>query len=146
MWRGGVVRLTDILRPETVTCSTRARRGNLRHTGTDAPTVYRMPAHTAGQEIRRLAVPQTTIALPAPRSEARLRRQFDLTRAAPSATAIAGAIIAGVGLIAAFMMAVLVLGAFLRGASLSGAILIKTAVVEAGLIAGILVGAFLTRE
>ena len=108
--------------------------------------MYHVLARVVRQDIRRPGVPQAASAVPELRNEARVRRQFDLARAAPSVTAIAGSMIAGAGLIAAFLMAVLLLGAFLRGAALSGPVLIKTAIVEAGLIAGALLGAFLTRE
>jgi len=114
--------------------------------GICAPSVYHVSARPVPQDIRRPGVPQAASTVADLRSEARLRRQFDLTRAAPSVTAIAGSMIAGVGLIAAFLMAAFLLGAFLRGAALSDAVLIKTAIVEAGLIVGALLGAFLIRE
>jgi hypothetical protein len=117
-----------------------------RYAGTGAPSVYHVPARVIHQDILPPGVPVDVSAVPELGSQARLRRQFDLTRTAPSATAVAGSMIAGVGLIAAFLMAVFLLGAFLRGAALSGAFLIKTGIVEAGLLAGALLGAFLTRE
>lgn len=114
--------------------------------GICAPSVYHVSARVVPQDIRRRGVSQAASTAAELRSEARLRRQFELTRAAPSVTAIAGSMIAGVGLIAALLIAVFLLGAFLRGAALSGAVLIKTAIVEAGLIVGALLGAFLTHE
>ncbi len=108
--------------------------------------MYHVSARVVPQDIRRRGVSHAASTAAELRSEARLRRQFELTRAAPSVTAIAGSMIAGVGLIAALLMAVFLLGAFLRGAALSGAVLIKTAIVEAGLIVGALLGAFITHE
>ena len=71
-----------------------------------ALSVYHVSVRVVPQDIRRSGVPQAASTVAEPRSEARLRRQFDLTRAAPSITAIAGSMIAGVGLTAAFLMAV----------------------------------------
>lgn len=99
-----------------------------------------------GQDSRRPGVQRAAITLPDLRSEGHLRGQLDLTRAAPSATAVAGSMIVGVGLVAAVLIGDLVLGAFLRGVVLSGAFLTRTAVEEAGLIVGVLLGAFLARE
>jgi hypothetical protein len=95
---------------------------------------------------RRPVLPQAAITLSEPRSEAHLRGQSGLMRTAPSVTAVVGSVIVGVGLIAVVLIGDLLVGAFLRGVVLSGAFVTRTAVEEAGLIAGVLLGAFLTRE
>jgi hypothetical protein len=87
--------------------------------------------------------PQAAIDVLQLRSEARDGDQPGLAHAAPSATAIVGAMIVGAGLIIAVLFGDLVLGASLRGVVLTSANFATAAVMEALLIVGILAGAFL---
>jgi hypothetical protein len=139
LWRGAA-RLAP---PSPAVCGCGGIAETASRQGRRAPSVYYVSSRVVWQDKRRAGVPQAVITVSELRSEPHLRSP-DLTRAAPSVTAVVGSMVVGAGLIVAVLVADFILGAFLRG--VSGSVLTRTAVEEAVVIVGVLLGAFLTHE